>query len=273
MIDSRIAFVLAVVAVLLFVPAAAGADLRMAPLNPDFVAYQEMPATMTAYAGEASVTSGLIPSPLDLSHLDDDAGTRATMEASTSSYPATYDLRDQGRVTAVQDQGTAGSCWTFATLASLESYLLPGESTDYSENNMKDLCSNLYPQGYDRAFDAGGDRYMSTAYLARWTGPVNEADDPYNPTSGVSPSGLTVQKHVQNVYFLADRSSFTDNDEIKQFIQEYGALYIGVNWDEELYYNSATCGYYNPGYATSGGHAIALVGWDDTYSASNFNDN
>jgi len=271
MIDLRIALVLAVLAVLACVPAAADTDLRMAPLNPDFVAYQATDTTMATSAGGTPVPAGLTPSPLDLSHLDEDAGGPASMAATASSYPATYDLRDQGRVTAVQDQGTAGSCWTFATLASLESYLLPGESTDYSENNMKNILSSSYSEGFDRAWDAGGDRGMSTAYLARWSGPVNEADDPYNQNSGVSPTGLTVRKHVQDVYFLADRTSATDNDEIKQFIQDYGALYIGVNWDEELYYNSATYGYYNPGYSTSGGHAIALVGWDDTYSASNFN--
>ncbi|MHC1626309.1 MAG: C1 family peptidase, partial [Methanoculleaceae archaeon] len=270
MIDLRIALVLAVLAVLSCVPATADTDLRMAPLNPDFVAYQAMQTDMAASAGGIQGTYGLTPSPLDLSHLDEDAGSTASMEASASSYPATFDLRDQGRVTAVRDQGTAGSCWAFATLASLESYLLPGETTDYSENNMKNLLSNSYSGGFDRAWDAGGDRGMSTAYLARWSGPVKEADDPYDQNSGDSPTGLTVRKHVQDVYFLQDRSSAWDNDEIKQFIQEDGAVYVGIYWGDD-YFNPATYGYYNPGYLADGGHAIALVGWDDTYSADNFN--
>jgi len=253
-------------------PAAADTDLQMAPLNPDFVAYQATDTTMATSAGGTPIPAGLTPSPLDLSHLDEDAGDPASMEASASSYPATYDLRDQGRVTAVKDQGGAGSCWAFATLASLESYLLPGESTDYSENNMKNILSNSYFEGFDRAWDAGGNRDMSTAYLARWSGPVNEADDPYNPNSGKITTGLTVRKHVQDVYFLADRTSATDNDEIKQFIQDYGAVYVGIYWGDD-YYNSATYGYYNPGYLADGGHAIALVGWDDTYSADSFNYN
>jgi len=56
----------------------------------------------------------------------------------------------------------------------------------FSENNMKNLLSIAYPEGFDRNAADGGNAIMSTAYLARWTGPVNETDDPYEPNSGVS---------------------------------------------------------------------------------------
>jgi C1A family cysteine protease len=35
-----------------------------------------------------------------------------------------------------KNQGAAGSCWTFATDGSFESYLMPGENWSFSENNI-----------------------------------------------------------------------------------------------------------------------------------------
>ena len=218
---------------------------NMAPVNPAYLRYLQQQqqvtgklSSVTSIASEpqkpvSSHATGIIPLYEDISHLRGPFVVEDTMSSTFGGFsilddgglPFVYDLRTMGRVSPVKNQGSSGSCWAFATVASLESTLLPGEVWDFSENNMKNLLSDLYPEGFDRNFTGGGTHKMSTAYLTRWTGPVNQSDDPYNPTSPYSPTNKTLQKHVQNVFFIPDRVNSTDNNNIK--IVEKENLIIG----------------------------------------------
>ena len=229
-------------------------QLEMAPHNPEFVRFFEKTAKRTSDDGPPL---GYIPPPVDLSHVQ---GMGRAPERALS-FPDAYDLRHQGKLTAVRDQGSCGSCWTFATYAALESFLKPAEAWDFSE---QDLNEN---HGFDYAPCNGGNAFMSQAYLARWDGPLRESEAPYpyaaNPQAADGPS-----KHVQEVVLLPRRSSYTDNDAIKDFLTTYGALYFAFYYNG-TYYNAATHSYYNPSTA-SGNHAVAVVGWDDHYDKNNF---
>jgi len=185
-------------------------------------------------------------------------------------------LRTLNRVTPVENQGDAGTCWTFATYGSLESYLMPRETWSFSEDNLKNLLSSAnVPNGFDVGPNDGGDSMMSTAYLARWTGPMNTSDDPYNDTSNFSPTelGLPIHKHVQNVTFLPTRNGPTDNLDIKQAIMNYGRVATAMYFDpyntNANNYNQNTYGYYYSG-TTSSDHEVTIVGWDDSFSKNNF---
>ena len=59
----------------------------------------------------------------------------------SEQLPDKYDLRDYDLTTIAKNQGSSGSCWAFATIGALESYLLKywNESFDLSENNMKNI--------------------------------------------------------------------------------------------------------------------------------------
>lgn len=58
--------------------------------------------------------------------------------------PPTLDYRTTGRVSKVKDQGSCGSCWSFATTGALESILASqGKGVLLSEQNLVD-CSNKY---------------------------------------------------------------------------------------------------------------------------------
>jgi C1A family cysteine protease len=246
--------------------------IKTAPMNPDFLEDQQ-PDSVEAFSfvgsyGQISGT-GYKPSPVDLSGLAS-SEERPLLGASGSDLPAVYDLRKEGKVTAVRNQGKDGSCWAFSSIASLESYILEkeGKSYDFSENNMKNLVSNSYSQGFDLTPDDGGNAFISTAYLSRWSGPVNDSEDPYNDSSTYSPTGLSVQKHVQETLFLPKKSEFLDNEVIKNAIMEYGAVYTTIYWNPG-YYQQRNYAYRYPG-SLSVNHAVTIVGWNDSFDRNSF---
>jgi C1A family cysteine protease len=245
----------------------------LAPENPKFTEYKNRKPVYQTTQSPSRHKSGFSPSPVDLSHLKHPSVADVYTSANTS-IPTSYDLRTLNRVTPVENQGSAGVCWTFATYGSLESYLMPGETWSFSENNLKNVLSSANsPQGFDRGPNDGGDFIMSTAYLTRWSGPVNTSDDPYSDTSSFSSNelGLPVHQHVQNVTFLPNRNGPTDNLDIKEAIMNYGGVATALYFDpyNTTSYNQNTYGYYYNG-TTASDHAVTIVGWNDSFSKNNF---
>ncbi len=234
-------------------------DLQMAPVNPDFTAYQAIEKTgkVQTYTKDWNAL-GEMPNPIDKSYLKNFI-LPPSKNAEAKSLPVSFDLRTTDKLPAVRNQANCGSCWTFGSLASLESGMLPGEVWDFSENNMKNT------HGFLSSPCAGGNDNKASAYLLRWSGPILEADDPYNDIDvSDSPAGLSPRKHVQNIYELTG-----DFTELKQAIMSHGVVKVSMFWDDAAYNSTNKSFYYqNP---TSTNHAVSVVGWDDNYSASNFN--
>ena len=179
------------------------------------------------------------------------------------TFPEKYDLRSEDRVTSVKNQNPLGTCWSFATYGSLESNLLPNENTDFSENN---LINN---HGFDWTPNEGGNQNMSSAYLTRWSGPMDEQADPYTGQVHPSPSNIFPIKHVQEIRLLPTRLNANDNDSIKYALINHGAIFAYMWWDDNYYDSSSTAYYYNVT-GTTINHAVTIVGWDDNYASSNF---
>lgn len=198
----------------------------------------------------------------------------------SGNLPSSYDLRDYGFVTPVKDQGNTANCWAFATMAALESHLLKTENTsytlspqwDFSENNLKNVMSSLGRNGTDKLVNSGGNMLMSLAYLIRWSGPINESDDPYNSNYTNISEDVYPLKHVQGVKFIPNRQNYLDNDYIKESVLENGAVYISMYWDSFFEKNDAYYFYNGSGYNFNSNymHAVTIVGWDDNYPKNNF---
>jgi len=227
----------------------AGERTRLSPVNPEFNSAQS-PQPKTDDGRVLGHRAG----PLDLSHL---SRLRPTAR---KQFPAQFDLRDSGQVTPVRDQGDCGSCWTFAAFASLESCLIPEVTDpDFAEAHLNS------DHGFDWWPCMGGTYAMAAAYLLRWDGPLNEEDDPYPHKT----RDMTPKRHVQDVLFLGDRSGPLDNDYIKEVVTTHGAVHTTVIWSDSNF-NEDTAAFYSTSTGT-GNHDIAIVGWDDSYPASNFN--
>ena len=189
-------------------------------------------------------------------------GPLAAAATPAGAAPSNFDLRTAGDVTSVKDQGPLGDCWSFATMASIESNMLveKGGTHDFSENNL------TYYHGFDWGPGAGGNAFISQAYLSRGSGPVNESDDPYNPTGVPKP-----QPQVPVQEYVRESLVFSTPSEIKTALTTYGALYTQMWMDQSepgpldqnnwtYYYSGST----NPTpTALAGSHAVTIVGWDD----------
>ena len=266
------ALILSIVCSILFLPvdrARGGEQPVLAPQNPNFVAWQaRKDAALASGKSALMVTSeghslGFIPSPIDWSHLQGTASGSSAAAKASSFYLAAYDLRDFGKVTPVRDQSYCGSCWTFGTFASLESALLPGRQTDFSENHLLDQ------HGFDMGPCDGGGYNMSMAALTGWVGPYPEKQYPYqyllasSPLQETNPSAGTAAYHVQDVRIIA-----MTPDSVKDALTRYGAVSIAFYFGSSNYRES-TYGYYCNA-DTVANHAVAVVGWDDGYSRKNF---
>jgi len=239
----------------------AGGMLQSAPQNPEYVKYvKDKAAGRLQTVTEEGYPLGYIPPPLLLPSVKELKEKGVMLAPIVRALPATFNLRTAGGVTGVRDQGQCGSCWAFASFASLESYLKykVAQTWNFSEQDL-----NQY-HGFTPRECEGGNFLMATAYLARWSGPVKETDMPYPYAA----PGVPIKKHVQRVWFLPNRTSYTDNDMIKTAVQNYGAVYMSFEWNS-AYYNTITKAYYTT--LTGGNHAVAIVGWDDNYPKTNFN--
>ncbi len=196
------------------------------------------------------VTHDVMFAPVDVE--PSTAPTAARVSMLTPKYPARYDLRTDGLVTSVKNQGGAPSCWVFATYGSLESAVLVagGPTLDLSENHMKNC------HGFDGGAMRGGNYFMSYAYLSRWDGPVSEEDDPYNDYDDRPSRGGPPQLYVRTMLML------DTDEEIKGCLVTRGAVGTSM-YSSQTYHDEETHTYYYDGTARSN-HAVTIIGWDDS---------
>lgn len=181
----------------------------------------------------------------------------------TKSLPASYDLRERGRVSAIRNQGAYGTCWAYGALTAMESALLPEDFYLFSVDHMS-MSNSFHMTQYD-----GGEYTMGMAYLAAWQGPVHEKDDPYG--DGKTDGSLKAVKHVQEMRVIASK----DISAIKEAVFKYGGVQtsfynsLSNAFASSPYYNNETKAYCYIG-TQKPNHEVVIIGWDDNYSKENF---
>ena len=200
--------------------------------------------------------------------------------------PRSYSSRALGYTTGVRRQ-SGQDCWTFGSLATLETFTLKKNAT-YEQKYAGEWLSPLHMNywgtshnldyGWQRTLTQGGYPYISMGYLMSWQGSVLESDYPYisGDTYLEDFTGYDKQPRVQiaatSIIYLDPKDRYT----IKKAIYDYGAVTGNYN-HRGNYYNPDTYAYYfnQTGLPISSlsGHCISVVGWDDDFSKYNFLNN
>lgn len=176
------------------------------------------------------------------------------------------------------------------TLLAVKNATEGAEGFDFSEASMASHMLGAYTnESYTRknGINGLGNDSMSTAYFARWDGPVNESLEPYNGTSFVDP--LTYQLPLESAFSYFSRDEHSEeyhlesaisisksysqayrNSLLKSAVYSYGAAEILMNWSQNALSADNHYFYLPDNRGVAAGHAVAAVGWDDEISRDKF---
>ncbi|HBA96895.1 MAG TPA: hypothetical protein DCZ23_02185 [Lachnospiraceae bacterium] len=215
-------------------------------------------------------------------------------------YDPRKDEEIAASIPAIRNQSPFGTCWAHSAMAMVEMSLLKqgmlpsGEDMSefqtvfFMNHDWPDplgLCSgdnfHVIKQGSGSTalspewYTSGNNTTYTKFMLMDWVGAVSEVKEPAakysvlqaEKNSAHLDDSYAISKdsaHVQDVYVI----NSSDRDIVKQMISDYGA--VGISYfDNDTYYNSKKAAYYNYE-SRSTNHAVAAVGWDDNFDASNF---
>jgi hypothetical protein len=180
------------------------------------------------------------------------------------ALPSAYDARDAGIVTPAKDQGGCGSCWAFASVGAMESHLLKAYGfgpSDLSEQQQVSCNTSMW--------GCSGGNSTAPRYWEN-KGPIHETCFPYTARDTTA---CAEDQCEQLGYRVVDWHTVgTTPTDFKTSLYLYGPSYwrYTVYSDFYTYWNYGSPGevYVNQaGSSVQGGHAVLLIGWDDSKGA------
>ena len=203
-----------------------------------------------------------------------------------SVIPSKFNLADKIKL-YVENQGSFGLCWDFASTKTLETFLALKENKNYNLSEIHtDYITSDKLYGSRETHDGGS--FGIYEFYLKLIGPVLEEELEYKSYKSKDYQKFvdmnpvtTVTKTVNYPNSPAYNENSTEEEIteyrnlIKRHIMNNGALYAAtLSPDPEVKYFDETTNfeYYSGEYTPSGRgfHAVAIVGWDDNYSKDNF---
>ena len=179
--------------------------------------------------------------------------------------PTSVDWRTKGVVSPVQDQGQAGTCYSFSTAAAVESAraIKSGVLTKLSEQQIVD-CSTIKNGGPNMGVN-GGQISATFDWIGKTNGLCTESAYPY--VSGTTTTTGTCQKTCTDVAGSDVQSVFevpVKSDSAMMTAISNTVVSIAIEADQSSFqlYKS---GVFTGKCGTSLDHAVALVGYTDSY--------
>ena len=213
--------------------------------------------------------------------------------SSTITIPKRWDSREKGWVTPVKNQSPFGTCWAFTFCSVAESSLIAQgyetDNVDLSEAHLVYFRDHNYvsnskiPVQLDKyilpndGFENGGHVWDAIATASRWSGLTLETKYPYKAST--TDMVYSSESMFDHNYELVSTKVFnsTDTDAVKSTVMKYGAAGMTMYYSDSYMTrkNNERYYYYNRNYKSSSGspvvnHAVTVVGWDDSISASMF---
>jgi C1A family cysteine protease len=173
------------------------------------------------------------------------------------SAPASFDLRTVGGITAVKNQGSCGSCYSFSASGALESahFIRSKQQVDVSEQNIVD-CT--YQGAYGNNGCGGGWMWNAYKYIKDKNGINCQADYRYEGRVGScrhnhGRKAMSVTGHV-----IINKG---DENAIKEAVCKNGAVSIAYNAGTQAHssYNGGILDVANCGNTPT--HATLVVGY------------
>lgn len=213
--------------------------------------------------------------------------SQVNLYGSADNLPESFDLRESGKVSAIRNQTGYGTCWAHSAIASAESSIIESKP----EVNLSEFHTAYYTysggdqieplsENIDDIMNRGGTIYTVTNLWSQWIGPVFEKRLKYGDTdffsneTDVSEMKNNMDYILKNAYmfdFDKERTNFAEiNNLVKQFVYNGSAVDVSFYSDNDECYSTeyfSTNSNKKPKFAN---HSVAIVGWDDNFSANNF---
>jgi C1A family cysteine protease len=196
---------------------------------------------MTVMAGGRELEVPEVPS-----HMVDEE--EANIE--DSSPLDTFDWREKGKVQAIKNQGSCGSCWAFGGAAAMESVLAiqTNALVSLSEQQLLDCTGSYGNHG------CGGGVCYTTMQYAKDKGVCLGSAYPYKAKQGTCNTTCTPRMKTNGYVNVGAEGQFKQHVQISPF-----GLYVDcANWKS---YSGGV--FTNCGSSSSGNHYVALIGWQD----------